>query len=97
MSLAPLKACCGVFGMSFHGLEGLQRRAQRPEKQTPPFTVCSARIFPEWLDVFLAPQLLWVYAEHVLVHGEARLWDLVGSGSATWVTSAGHKDTNASG
>lgn len=50
-----------------------------------------------WTSFSLAPQLLWVCAEHVLVHGEARLWDLVGSGSATWVTSAGHKDTNASG
>lgn len=74
----------GYWGMSFHGLEGLQRRTKSPEKQTPPL------LHPMLCEDFsrvagrlsLAPQLLCVCAERVLVHGEARLWDLVGSGLA---------------
>lgn len=90
----------GYWGMSFHGLDALQRRTKSPEKQTPP-----PHLHPMLCEDFsrvagrlsLALQLLCVCAGRVLVHGEARLWDLVGSGLAMWLASAGHKDTNASG
>lgn len=85
--------------MPFHGLEGSLRRTESPEKQahpTPIYTLCFVRTsFPVAGHLSLAPHLVWVGAEFVLVRGEALLWDLVGSGPATWLTSTCHKDINA--